>query len=581
MKWKKYSETIILLLILVGLFFGCWQIIANYFKQQIISQQEEYLSKKVQLLSQHLDLDHLNSEEDHQLLESFINDSSERLTLLDPEGKILFDTSNPSLKGTRYSRPEIQTVLNGSRQGSSLRVSDTLHKELLYVAMPLKQKDQLVGVLRIAEATSNFLPRTDSFRRWIFGIFLFVFFFMFCVIYYLVRQKNQPIRTILPVLKKMVANPQRTEVIMQTSDQWEELYQTINALSEQTSETYRAYTTTEEQFFTLLNELMIGIFLIDYEERLLLLNPKMQLHLGVDHFTPGQNYTEVIQEPKVIQLIHQVTPETPIQQQEITFSNQQTLDLSLRYFKQPDGTGQIMGIAYDLTKVRQLEKLQKDFVGNVSHELKTPVTSLMGFTETLLDGAKDDPETLTAFLKIMQKDADRLNNLILEIIQLSRNGETSYELRTLSLEVLFQQIIQSYQPAIEEKHLDIQLSGTPNSTFTIQLELLYPIIKNLVENAIQYSKENSKIIIRYFAGETLSFSVQDFGMGIDQEDQERIFERFYRVDKARSRHSGGTGLGLAIVKEYVTRLGGTIRVTSHPQVGSTFEVTLPKQETTS
>jgi two-component system phosphate regulon sensor histidine kinase PhoR len=581
MKWKKYSETIILLLILVGLFFGCWQIIANYFKQQIISQQEEYLSKKAQLLSQHLDLDHLNSKEDHQVLESFINDSSERLTLLDPEGKILFDTSDPSLTGTRYSRPEIQTVLNGSRQGSSLRVSDTLHKELLYVAMPLKQKDQLVGVLRIAEATSNFLPRTESFRRWIFGIFLFVFFFMFCVIYYLVRQKNQPIRTILPVLKKMVANPQRTEVIMQTSDQWEELYQTINALSEQTSETYRAYTTTEEQFFTLLNELMIGIFLIDYDERLLLLNPKMQLHLGVDNFTPGQNYTEVIQEPKVIQLIHQVTPEAPIQQQEITFSNQQTLDLSLRYFKQPDETGQIMGIAYDLTKVRQLEKLQKDFVGNVSHELKTPVTSLMGFTETLLDGAKDDPETLTAFLKIMQKDAARLNNLILEIIQLSRNGETSYELRTLSLEVLFQQIIQSYQPAIEEKHLDVQLSGTPNSTFTIQLELLYPIIKNLVENAIQYSKENSKIIIRYFAGETLTFSVQDFGMGIDQEDQERIFERFYRVDKARSRHSGGTGLGLAIVKEYVTRLGGTIRVTSHPQVGSTFEVTLPKQETNS
>ncbi|EPH95091.1 ATPase/histidine kinase/DNA gyrase B/HSP90 domain protein [Enterococcus faecalis 13-SD-W-01] len=581
MSWKKSSETIILLLLLVGLFFGCWQIIANYFKQQIISQQEEYLSKKVQLLSQHLDLDHLNSKEDHELLESFINDSSERLTLLDPEGKILFDTSNPSLKGTRYSRPEIQTVMNGSRQGSSLRVSDTLHKELLYVALPLKQKEKLVGVLRIAEATSNFLPRTDSFRRWIFGIFLFVFFFMFCVIYYLVRQKNQPIRTILPVLKKMVANPQRTEVIMQTSDQWEELYQTINALSEQTSETYRAYTTTEEQFFTFLNELMIGIFLIDYEEHLLLLNPKMQLHLGVDHFVPGQNYTEVIQEPKVIQLIHQVTPEAPIQQQEITFSNQQTLDLSLRYFKQPDETGQIMGIAYDLTKVRQLEKLQKDFVGNVSHELKTPVTSLMGFTETLLDGAKDDPETLTAFLKIMQKDAARLNDLILEIIQLSRNGETSYELRTLSLEVLFQQIIQSYQPAIDEKHLDIQLSGTPNSTFTIQLELLYPIIKNLVENAIQYSKENSKIIIRYFAGETLQFSVQDFGMGIDQEDQERIFERFYRVDKARSRHSGGTGLGLAIVKEYVTRLGGTIQVTSHPQVGSTFEVTLPKQEPTS
>ncbi len=143
----------------------------------------------------------------------------------------------------------------------------------------------------------------------------------------------------------MVQNPNQAEVIMQTPDQWEELYQTINALSEQMSKMYRACTTTEEQLYTLLNELMIGVFLIDdADSRLLLLNPKMQLHLNVVSYQPEQRYTEVIQEPKLIQLIHQVTPEHPLIHQEITLTEgRQTLDLSLRYFTNSEGTGQILG----------------------------------------------------------------------------------------------------------------------------------------------------------------------------------------------------------------------------------------------
>ena len=199
---------------------------------------------------------------------------------------------------------------------------------------------------------------------------------------------------------------------------------------------------------------------------------------------------------------------------------------------------------------------------------------MIGFTETLLDGAKDDPKTLTDFLLIMQKDAIRLDKLIREIIQLSKDEETPYETQTIYLDPYFHQIIQSYQPTIEKKQLTIQLFGEDVS-FTTQTDLLYPIIKNLVENAIQYSKESSTIIIRYQVTNKLTFSVQDFGIGIDKEDQERIFERFYRVDKARSRHSGGTGLGLAIVKDYVNLLGGEILVDSHPGTGSTFTVTIP------
>lgn len=577
MKWKKIYERLFFLILLVSLFFGGWQLISHYFQQQIVEQQESYLTKKAQLLIRQLDVENLQAAQNKTALEEFVHQSNERITLMDATGKILFDTNNETLNEQRNSRPEIKAVLNGGNLGSALRKSTTLNEDLLYVALPVKKSGQLEAILRIAEPTSGFLPRTESFRRWVFFFFLSFFLVLPGMIYYLIYQKNQPLKTVLPVLKKMVQNPNQAEVIMQTPDQWEELYQTINALSEQMSKMYRACTTTEEQLYTLLNELMIGVFLIDdADSRLLLLNPKMQLHLNVVSYQPEQRYTEVIQEPKLIQLIHQVTPEHPLIHQEITLTEgRQTLDLSLRYFTNSEGTGQILGVAYDLTKVRRLEKLQKDFVGNVSHELKTPVTSLIGFTETLLDGAKDDPQTLTSFLEIMQKDAIRLDKLIREIIQLSKDGENSYEIQTIYTEPYFQQIVQNYQPIIEKKRLTIRLIGK-NEPFTTKTDILYPIIKNLIENAVQYSKSDSEIIIRYQATDDLSFSVQDFGIGIDIEDQERIFERFYRVDKARSRHSGGTGLGLAIVKDYVQLLNGTITVDSHLGTGSTFTVTIPK-----
>ncbi|HBL8413329.1 TPA: two-component sensor histidine kinase [Enterococcus faecium] len=577
MKWKKIYERLFFLILLVSLFFGGWQLISHYFQQQIVEQQESYLTKKAQLLIRQLDVENLQAAQNKTALEEFVHQSNERITLMDATGKILFDTNNETLNEQRNSRPEIKAVLNGGNLGSALRKSTTLNEDLLYVALPVKKSGQLEAILRIAEPTSVFLPRTESFRRWVFFFFLSFFLVLAGMIYYLIYQKNQPLKTVLPVLKKMVQNPNQAEVIMQTPDQWEELYQTINALSEQMSKMYRACTTTEEQLYTLLNELMIGVFLIDdADSRLLLLNPKMQLHLNVVSYQPEQRYTEVIQEPKLIQLIHQVTPEHPLIHQEITLTEgRQTLDLSLRYFTNSEGTGQILGVAYDLTKVRRLEKLQKDFVGNVSHELKTPVTSLIGFTETLLDGAKDDPQTLTSFLEIMQKDAIRLDKLIREIIQLSKDGENSYEIQTIYTEPYFQQIVQNYQPIIEKKRLTIRLIGK-NEPFTTKTDILYPIIKNLIENAVQYSKSDSEIIIRYQATDDLSFSVQDFGIGIDIEDQERIFERFYRVDKARSRHSGGTGLGLAIVKDYVQLPNGTITVDSHLGTGSTFTVTIPK-----
>ena len=193
----------------------------------------------------------------------------------------------------------------------------------------------------------------------------------------------------------------------------------------------------------------------------------------------------------------------------------------------------------------------------------------------------EDPTITREFLTIMEKDAHRLERLIQEIIQLSKTDEAqTYEWQELDLAALYQQLSQSFQHLLQEKQLDLKIEMLQPINWRTVRELFYPIVKNLVENALQYSPENSQVILRsqIRPDGQLEIQVSDHGIGIDQEDQKRIFERFYRVDKARARNSGGTGLGLAIVKDYTEKLGGHLTLDSHPKVGSTFTVILPPRD---
>lgn len=576
---KQLGEYLGWLAVLLVIFIGAWQLIAGFYHNQVVSQQQDYLEKKAALL--------LNVTKDDSLAElaqvsqQYVANSEERITILDAGGAIVADTTDASLTGTRSNRPEIKTILQGGKLGVALRHSATLKKELLYVATPIIQDQKINGILRIAEPTANFLNSAAQVRRSIFLVYSLLCLLITLVVLHFLRQKNRPMEKILPVLKKMVAQPEKTELILQTSPQWQELYQTVNQLSEQLSETYQAYTATESQLHTLLDELMIGVFLLDENHQLLMINPAMKQQLGLpQELTLPENLASVIRDPGLIQAIYRVTPATPVLHEEfqLKIPNKRVLDLNLHLFAEQK---QLLGISYDLSRVRQLEKMQKDFVGNVSHELKTPVTSLIGFTETLLDGAMEDPTITREFLTIMEKDAHRLERLIQEIIQLSKTDEAqTYEWQDLDLAALYQQLSQSFQHLLQEKQLDLKIEMLQPINWRTVRELFYPIVKNLVENALQYSPENSQVSLRsqIRPDGQLEIQVSDHGIGIDQEDQKRIFERFYRVDKARARNSGGTGLGLAIVKDYTEKLGGHLTLDSHPKVGSTFTVILPPED---
>ncbi len=583
MKKRQRIEYWLVGIMMMLLFVGSIFLTNYFFKKELLSQQEEYLQKKGTLildqLSPNLFLTQHFSEQEEKLIEHYSTDKNERLTLMTAKGDIFYDSIDPALHESRSDRPEIKAVLSGADFGSALRKSITLNQELLYLALPVDKNGERIGIIRMSEETAQFSNSIQSFRRYILFTFGLLFLIITAFIFLLLHQKNEPLVTVLPVLKKIVKYPDEARSIIQDSPEWNELYQTVNLLSQQMSQTYLAYTSTDEQFHALLDELMIGVFIIDVDGKLQLINPKMIDILMIDNSDVGKDYFDVIKEPALIHLIHQVITEKSSVHQEIKLTeslNETILDMSLRFIEEDGNDYQVLGIAYDLTRVRQLEKMQKDFVSNVSHELKTPVTSLLGFTETLLDGAKEDPETLTQFLEIMQKDALRLQQLIQEILQLSRDGKNiSYNDQEVSLHPFVQEILRSYRKTIKDKHLTIKILGDETITYVTKYELFYPIVKNLIENAIQYSQVDGTITIDFGFTDTFYFIVNDSGIGISLEDQERIFERFYRVDKARSRHSGGTGLGLSIVHNYTELLGGTVMIDSHLGLGSTFTVRLP------
>lgn len=565
-----YSLWAILLFIV---FFLCWQLLSSFYRQQVIAQQADFLEEKASIF---LDLSQTQTDTLQQFADAYVQNGNSRMTLMDAQGTIMYDTYDHTLHEDRSNRPEVQAILRGSSVGQSLRESDTLHEELLYVAVPIKENGNLTQILRIAEPTAAFFAKSQSIEQSILLVYVLFCLFISVLIFHTLRQKNRPVQTILPVIKKMISSPEQQAIIMQETPEHDELYQLINQLSEQMSQTYRAYAASEAQLYDLLGELMIGVFIIDDEDQLLLMNPTMQDQLAISQMPPMPvAFTEVIHDTQLIQLIYQFTEHTPVLHAETTIGSDhpRVLDITLRSFQEK----QRIGLVYDLTRIRQLEKMQQDFVGNVSHELKTPVTSLIGFTETLLDGAKEDPQTLQAFLEIIQKDAYRLKNLIQEIIQLSKNSDSfAYEDQPIDVAALVSSITQTYKPLADQKQLVFEIHGQNQLFITSKLELLQPIIKNLIENAVTYAKQGGTVTLSYqIVGSDLRLQVADQGIGIAEEDQERIFERFYRVDKARARNSGGTGLGLAIVKDYTTILGGTISVDSFPNVGTTFTLTFP------
>lgn len=334
-----------------------------------------------------------------------------------------------------------------------------------------------------------------------------------------------------------------------------------------------------ETLEALLDSMSEGLLVLSAEKKIILANPAFRTFFGVSGEPRGKSLVEVIRSPALTDLVNSLGHEKQLLGQEVKLAHpERWLQVNGTRLKNPLHGDAILLVFHDLTREKRLESARKEFVANVSHELRTPLSLVKGYAETLLGGAKDDPVLAEKFLRTIEKNAERLRRLMDDLLTVSEleSGRVSLKLEAVNLREFVGHVIEDFAEPSLSRNV-ILLNETPELVVEADTNRLEQVLDNLLENAVKYGRENGTVnITAHDAGDGMvEVKVKDDGPGIPAESIDRVFERFYRVDKSRSRDQGGTGLGLAIVKHIVQSHQGRVWATSAPGQGATFHFTLP------
>lgn len=337
-----------------------------------------------------------------------------------------------------------------------------------------------------------------------------------------------------------------------------------------------------DKLTAILSSMTEGVLAVDKEGKILLVNQAASNTFGLGNKVMGRPIWEVLQNEQINPLVKETLRSGESQISELTnlSPSEKVFRLHITPIRDSQGELGVAIILHDITDLKKLEKMRVEFVANVSHELKTPLASIKGFVETLQEGALNEPENAMKFLSIIERHTNRLTDLINDLLSLSKieSGETPLELKRIKLLPFINKTVATFDDRIRKKRHSLTVNVQDGSLeIAADKALLDQALSNLLDNAIKYTPPGGKITVSATdTGRHIELAVSDNGIGIPEQDLPRIFERFYRVDKARSREMGGTGLGLAIVKHIVLAHGGTVFAKSKSGQGSTFTITFPK-----
>lgn len=401
----------------------------------------------------------------------------------------------------------------------------------------------------------------------------------------LARTFAQPLAELSEGARRLATGDFTHKLLVAGGKEHTELARTFNAMSDRLAETFKQLAHDREQLRIILSGMVEGVIAIDEEQRVLFANDRAGKLLDFDpNSIVGLRLWEVIRQRAFREVVAKGLAAAGPHREEfdIPGPNPHTLTVYVSRFPGAGEPGAVV-VLHDTTEIRRLEHMRQDFVANVSHELKTPLTVIKSTIETLMDGAVDEPEFRSQLFASTMAEADRLQELIQDIMSLARieSSEFGLECKPIPLDKIISDCVEKHQPRAEIKTLTMvekpPRDGPPDVAAWADPDALRHVLDNLVDNAIKYTPNGGKISVRWHAkGDHVDFEVEDTGVGIPEKDLPRVFERFYRVDKARSREMGGTGLGLAIVKHLVQAMKGQVRVSSHEGKGTTFKVSLPR-----
>ncbi|OGG00715.1 MAG: hypothetical protein A3F83_07170 [Candidatus Glassbacteria bacterium RIFCSPLOWO2_12_FULL_58_11] len=507
-----------------------------------------------------------------------------RITVILPSGAVIGDSDEePQQMDNHRDRPEVLEALQG-RKAVAVRYSHTLGKNMMYLGLPVLRQGKVLVVLRTSTPLIAVDRALEGIYRKIALVGVATLLLMFAATLIAFRRLSRPLEELREGAELFARGNLDYKLRVPWTLEIAALADSMNRMAAMLNERIRIIEQQRNELEALLGGMAEGVMAIDTEERIVRMNQAAAgLFRVVRKDSEGRVIQEVVRNTEFQKFVQTALAAKEQVESEIElFSEEQRV---VHLYSSPLSAieGQrsaVLIVLNDITRLRRLENVRREFVSNVSHELKTPITSIKGFVETLMDGAMDQPAELKRFLSIIAKQVERLIMIIEDILNLSRIEQQAENLEIplehSSVNIVIAKAVQSCMGNAELKNIALNLETGPEARTAINAPLLEMALVNLIDNAIKYSEPWAEVRVDTSKGaDELVINVRDNGCGIEKKHLSRIFERFYRVDKARSRKLGGTGLGLAIVKHIVQVHQGQVTVESTPGKGSVFSIHLP------
>ncbi len=539
------------------------------------SEIERNLIQKTQLLAHGVETDRSG----HSLADIAAQEgqaAGARVTIVDAAGNVLADSeANPANMEKQASRPEFAAALAG-RVGTDQRRSSTIGIPFLYIAVPISG-----GAVRLAYPLSDVEAVSAQVRRRLEIAFVLAFLFALIVAGIASNWTAHRLEHIVDVAARIADGELQARIREGSQDEIGRVASAIDKTARRVEQSFAAVVSSQRQLETLLNSMQDAVIAVSDDGLVQWANRPMN-RLVPQGTRLHQPVVETIRDPDFLATVRNATATHEVTTARATsIVPGRTFDVTAAPL--PDGG--VVAVLRDLTETERVEKTRRDFIANVSHELRTPLTSIQGYAETLLDSTPENGAPTREFLEIIRKNSSRMSRLTEDLLTLARveSGETRFEMEPVPPTELLHDAEESFREIAPTHGIDLRiqdLKESPNGdglpSVLADREAIHQVFSNLIDNAMKYGASGGRIVLGARAvPHAVEFYVQDFGAGIASEHLPRLFERFYRVDKARSRESGGTGLGLAIAKHIMIAHGGSIRAESELAHGSTFLFTLP------
>jgi len=513
----------------------------------------------------------------------------DRITIIAPDGVVLADNWADRLGKREFenhaNRPEFKAALAGNPIFVS-RTSVSVEREMLYYAVSLKENGKIVSVLRLSFPLTNLYEQLKGIRGSLFVTGFLAVILSLAFAYRLTSGSAGQIEALRASANRLASGDWSHRVFPTGSQEFQDLADDFNRMAQKMQENISAIEHQRRLTGALLSRMVEGVFALDGKGRAVFANDAFSHMTGSrPEKINGRPFLEVIRNAQLADYISDLlttkADEISTDPVEIRFLGPQGEKFFLVQASRISELENviILLVFHDISGIKKLDQTRKDFVANVGHELRTPLTAMLGATEVLLDGAYQDADECRRFLAIMDKQLRNMQNLVSDMLKLAmvEDPRISFVSDTVELGAFIRDLVSSFEPLARSKNQHISVN-LPEEPILIQIEQrqFTDAVTNLIDNAIKYTQEGSSIFINAaFTKESLDLKIGDNGPGIPSEQLPRVFERFYRIDKSRTRELGGTGLGLAIVKHAIENHGGSISVESEIGKGTTFTIHLP------